>query len=915
MKGILITSSLLIVLIAALRPLLRGRIDPRLQYALWLTVALRLLIPVNLFTSAYSALALLQRADRGTELVETIGQAHIPAQSYDSARAQVVEEYRRQGVSDSQLTPGDLMAIDTQARELMKGPTLAELAAKCARPVWLGGAALMALWFTAVNLKLRRRLRGAEWIEADCPLPVYVSDALPSPCLVGTVRPKIYVTPAALESPGRLRHVLAHELAHYRHKDHWWALVRCACLCLYWFDPLAWWAAALSRQDCELACDEGAIRALGEGERIPYGRTLVGMIAAGRTPLLQTATTMTGGKRRVKERIPLMARKPKTVLALALAAALILGCAVGCAFSGAPEKPMDAQRKPQLLELPSRLNDIPEELQPQVVNRPEDVSVLGTDGVLASYWWDVPADWEYDFMPWLLAVYQWDQTRLEEHLHPQGNGGYGAFDDVIVFAQDNDGHYFVFNQPTAGRFKMEGAEEYTAAFQAIRAFAEKKVLETEGVEPYNPSAQPLDTLQDRLLAVPEDWKDDVVSRVIDAAVDGGVAVGYSMNRPEWEELDAGLGWLLNIQQISRREYEAHIGRDNSGWACFARSGGTYFAVTFPTDVRFYSPDDAEPYHNAQDAVWAFVEKTVLSTQGVEPFDTDVLTPAQADIKPVTDAIVNAPSINMALSVKKDDGSSAAYIHQNVTDYDSYWARRLNTFATDYEWESYADNIPTELLYSMQRGGGLTVSVPNGGPALILHQTDNVIWVSHGDGQGTTLYRAVSHRGVPLEQDSSMLNPGPYHHLRTWYDEVELAIHQSTFGTVDDRGQSHHDIAHEWAMNHETALVKAAPGGLYSCTYVDVRNVQVETDWPENVRRSSAQRLGLPVEDFGKTWFPFTYQTVFVPENQSAEMQLMAGNTEEYAGSDVPEGAYIAGRVGYMILTDEGWTCRETGTGW
>lgn len=619
MKGILITSSLLIVLIAALRPLLRGRIDPRLQYALWLTVALRLLIPVNLFTSAYSALALLQRADRGTELVETIGQAHIPAQSYDSARAQVVEEYRRQGVSDSQLTPGDLMAIDTQARELMKGPTLAELAAKCARPVWLGGAALMALWFTAVNLKLRRRLRGAEWIEADCPLPVYVSDALPSPCLVGTVRPKIYVTPAALESPGRLRHVLAHELAHYRHKDHWWALVRCACLCLYWFHPLVWWAAALSRQDCELACDEGAIRALGEGERIPYGRTLVGMIAAGRTPLLQTATTMTGGKRRVKERVTLIARKPKTVLALALAAALILGCAVGCAFSGAPEKPMDAQRKPQLLELPSRLNDIPEELQPQVVNRPEDVSVLGTDGVLASYWWDVPADWEYDFMPWLLAVYQWDQTRLEEHLHPQGNGGYGAFDDVIVFAQDNDGHYFVFNQPTAGRFKMEGAEEYTAAFQAIRAFAEKKVLETEGVEPYNPSAQPLDTLQDRLLAVPEDWKDNVVSRVIDAAVDGGVAVGYSMNRPEWEELDAGLGWLLNIQQISRREYEAHIGRDNSGWACFARSGDTYFAVTFPTDVRFYSPDDAEPYHNAQDAVWAFVEETVLSAQGVEPY--------------------------------------------------------------------------------------------------------------------------------------------------------------------------------------------------------------------------------------------------------------------------------------------------------
>ena len=47
MKAVLITSSILILAVAALRPLLRGRIDPRIQYALWLAVALRLLLPVN----------------------------------------------------------------------------------------------------------------------------------------------------------------------------------------------------------------------------------------------------------------------------------------------------------------------------------------------------------------------------------------------------------------------------------------------------------------------------------------------------------------------------------------------------------------------------------------------------------------------------------------------------------------------------------------------------------------------------------------------------------------------------------------------------------------------------------------------------------------------------------------------------
>ena len=44
----IVTSSVLILIIAALRYLLRGRISLRLQYALWAVVLLRLLLPVQL---------------------------------------------------------------------------------------------------------------------------------------------------------------------------------------------------------------------------------------------------------------------------------------------------------------------------------------------------------------------------------------------------------------------------------------------------------------------------------------------------------------------------------------------------------------------------------------------------------------------------------------------------------------------------------------------------------------------------------------------------------------------------------------------------------------------------------------------------------------------------------------------------
>lgn len=56
MTEIILTSSILILLLAVLRRVLGGRIDPRVQYALWLLAAARLLIPGTLFTAPVSVM-------------------------------------------------------------------------------------------------------------------------------------------------------------------------------------------------------------------------------------------------------------------------------------------------------------------------------------------------------------------------------------------------------------------------------------------------------------------------------------------------------------------------------------------------------------------------------------------------------------------------------------------------------------------------------------------------------------------------------------------------------------------------------------------------------------------------------------------------------------------------------------------
>lgn len=347
MTEILVTSSVLIVVIALLRLVLRGKISQRVQYALWLLVAIRLLVPVSFVSSPVSVMNAVE------PVTETI-YINRTEQQFPAGTGQI------QNVTGGDATPqtGTVNAPsqpqtgDTaQIQPTEPGVDLETVL----RWVWLAGAVVVGCWFLLSNLVFRRRLvRSARPLAgADCPLPVYVSAGAPSPCLSGLVRPGIYLTPdCPTEGPG-LKHILAHELTHRRQGDQFWALIRCLCLALYWFNPLVWLAAALSRRDCELSCDEGAIRLLGEGERTAYGRTLLSLVTTGSNPteLLRTATTMSSGARGLRERIALIARKPKRAAGVLAAALVVVAVAVGCTFTGA--QPVETPEPSPTGETPS----------------------------------------------------------------------------------------------------------------------------------------------------------------------------------------------------------------------------------------------------------------------------------------------------------------------------------------------------------------------------------------------------------------------------------------------------------------------------------------------------------------------------------------------------------------------------------
>ena len=328
-----VTSSVLILAVLLLRQCLKGKVSPRLQYGLWALVLLRLLIPVSFGSTAVSVLNAVERAE---DRVPAPAVYYVGGETPDLAPAE----------PDPSLPPAEQQTQYEQNLAQWQ-EELDAARAETGTPVtvgmvlmllWAAGAALLGLWLVGVNLRFRRALgRSRKPLAVEgFPLPVYVTGAVPTPCLFGLVRPAVYVTPETAADGTVLRHSLAHELTHFRHRDHLWAALRGLCLALHWYNPLVWLAAGLSRRDGELCCDEATVKRLGEAERAAYGRTLLAVTCQGRADPLLTATSMTGGKG-IQERIVLLAKRPKTAARSLALVVLVSAAAVGCTFTGAEE--------------------------------------------------------------------------------------------------------------------------------------------------------------------------------------------------------------------------------------------------------------------------------------------------------------------------------------------------------------------------------------------------------------------------------------------------------------------------------------------------------------------------------------------------------------------------------------------------
>lgn len=339
MAETLITSSVIILMLCAIRILFKGRIRPTVQYGLWGIAAARLALPcfypvIRWFGSLQSPWSIMNAA---APLADRLAvRAHavtVPSGAVPVNPGQLGAVHA--GLENAAANPGTSLISGAEQAGLSGWIVLFF-------GIWIAGSILLFLWLSVVHIHMGKRLMKQRTpyegpVPAWSAVPVYWAGDIPTPCyFVYFGKKGIYLPERLQNDPEAARHVVVHEACHAGHRDHIWGWLRCVLLCCYWINPFVWLAGYLSKRDCELSCDEAAVRRLGEAERFAYGRTLIAMAAGRRTPwnFLSTASDIGNGKKSMKERIWTLAHHPKTgpVTALVIAAAAIV--LIVCTFTG-----------------------------------------------------------------------------------------------------------------------------------------------------------------------------------------------------------------------------------------------------------------------------------------------------------------------------------------------------------------------------------------------------------------------------------------------------------------------------------------------------------------------------------------------------------------------------------------------------
>lgn len=243
-----IVASWLIAAIILLR-LVFKKVPKWVHCMLWILVAVKLLLPINIETP-------FGFLPKTKPILENITVAEVPTVDTgisgidESINFTLAKNMSRDNIEYVTVTPmGVYMYI--------------------ASLIWLTGIIIMLAYFIISFLVIRHKVSASIRTASN----IYECDEIVSPFILGLISPKIYL-PSGLDA--RVKEcVIAHENVHISRRDYLWKPLGFVILAIYWFNPLCWISYILLCRDIEYACDEKTTKDKEDSWRADYCQALL----------------------------------------------------------------------------------------------------------------------------------------------------------------------------------------------------------------------------------------------------------------------------------------------------------------------------------------------------------------------------------------------------------------------------------------------------------------------------------------------------------------------------------------------------------------------------------------------------------------------------------------------------------------
>ncbi len=264
-----VATTLLMLLVLAIRGPVRKAFGAHMAYALWLLPVLRLLLPPlpgNWQLSGLIAPLTREATEAPAVAMGVLNADTLPPGIDKSVLTQV----------DFEVAGHHAAAALVPPMQVAHGPSVALLLLG----LWaLGALAFLAYHLIAHSRYCRTLLNRArvDRTVAQGRVRVIETDAAHGPLAFGIFRKYVAFPRDFSERYDELERdlALAHELGHHVRGDliaNWVALV---VLAIHWFNPIAWRAFRAFRADQEMACDALVLAGRAEALRHAYGRAIV----------------------------------------------------------------------------------------------------------------------------------------------------------------------------------------------------------------------------------------------------------------------------------------------------------------------------------------------------------------------------------------------------------------------------------------------------------------------------------------------------------------------------------------------------------------------------------------------------------------------------------------------------------------